>query len=312
MSISGSNYMSGEDKITSWFAEKSDAPADMFPIGIGDDMAQIAAPGGSLLVTTDMLLDGTHFDLASAGFEQAGYKAMAASLSDCAAMASVPVCAVCAVALAEGTTQDDLKLLHDGIRRAGDEFSCYLIGGDITSWKGDGRFAVNITMLSRPSEKCAPVRRNGAKPGDVICVTGTLGGAISGKHLTFTPRVREALAIAGIAKINSMMDISDGISTDLKRICDQSGVGAMLNESLLPLSDAALQCGDPTAAALNDGEDFELLFTLSESEYEKLIAAWVMETPINRVGLINETSRLKIKRKDGNIEDIAPSGYDHL
>lgn len=304
--------MNGEDKITSWFANQSDAPADKFPIGIGDDMAQIVAPQGSLLVTTDMLLDGTHFDLASAGYERAGYKAMAASLSDCAAMATIPVCAVCAVALPKGTNGEDLKQLYAGIARAGDKFGCYLIGGDITAWQGEGRFAVNITMLSKPSENCQPTRRNGARPGDVICVTGTLGGSIFGKHLAFTPRVKEALKITELVRVNSMMDISDGISTDLKRICDQSQTGALLDESLIPISDAALKRDDPIAAAINDGEDFELLFTLTEPDYNKLISKWNMETPITRIGSTDDTGVVKIKRKDGKVEAVTAKGYEHL
>lgn len=304
--------MSGaEDRITSWFAEHSDAPAELFPIGIGDDMAQVAC-SGSVLITVDMLLDGVHFELADAGYEQAGYKAMAASLSDCAAMATVPVCAVCAAALPEGTTQHDLKQLYSGITRSGNMFGCYLIGGDITAWRGAGRFAVNITMLSRPSKKCAPVRRNGAKPGDVICVTGTLGGAVKGRHLTFTPRVREALQIAGTVTVNAMMDISDGLSTDLNRICARSGVGALIEEEFIPVSPAALDDSDPVASALNDGEDFELLFTLGRGDYEKLADQWDMETPISRVGFINDSRSIKIVRKDGQVEDVPAKGYDHL
>jgi thiamine-monophosphate kinase len=301
----------GEDKITSWFADQSDAPADMFPIGIGDDMAQITADKGSVLITTDMLLDGTHFDISQAGYEQAGYKAMAASLSDCAAMATVPVCAVAAVALPAGTPPEALRELHKGIVRAGNMFGCYLIGGDITAWQGEGRFAVNITMLSKPGS-CLPVQRCGAKAGDIVCVTGTLGGAIKGKHLHFTPRVKEALRIVEIAAVNSMMDISDGISTDLKRICDKSGVGATLDGRDVPLSMAAMELDDPLGAAMNDGEDFELLFTLAPKEYDKLIDKWDIPVPISNIGVIRQESGISLVMKDGRVADLAPKGYDHL
>ena len=301
-----------EDQITGWFAQQSKINASRFPIGIGDDMAQVCvAPSESVLITTDMLLDGAHFDLAHCTLEQAGYKAMAASLSDCAAMATMPVCAVCAVGLPTAFGGEELKTLHAGLVRSGRMFGCELIGGDITKWQGgSARLALCVTMLSVPSGHHAPVRRNGAKAGDCVCVTGTLGGSLAGKHLAFVPRVHEALAITKAVRLNAMMDLTDGLSTDLNRICTQSRVGAIIEAAALPLSEAARHAANPVAAALNDGEDFELLMTLSPHEYQKLAA--LTEMPITRIGQITAEAGMKLRLADGTVAPLEPKGFDHL
>ncbi|AQQ70276.1 Thiamine-monophosphate kinase [Limihaloglobus sulfuriphilus] len=304
--------MSSESKITEYFAAAQQLDPVRFPIGIGDDMAQICTEDiKSVLVTTDMLLDGTHFDLSGGDrLELVGYKSMAASLSDCAAMASIPVAAVVSVALPAGFGEDKLKRLHAGILDAASRYNCPLIGGDITGWKSsDDRLAVSVTMFSKLPLGAEPIKRSTAQPGDRIYVTGSLGGSIRGRHLEFTPRIEEALRLRGLAKITAMMDISDGLSTDLNHICRLSGVGAVVYAEKIPVS--SLPDVD-LSSALNDGEDFELLFTVAAKDSGGLESGWKMPAKITCIGEVTDKKDVMIEFPDGRIEPLRAGGYDHL
>ncbi len=295
----------GETELVQYFAAKGKVNPAKFPIGIGDDMAQVRlARGDWVLITTDMLLDGVHFDTKKATLEQIGYKSMAASLSDCAAMATIPLAAVVSVALPRNFGAAKLKKLHKGILIAAKRYNCPLIGGDMTSWTKP--LAVSVSMLSVPG-KTKPVKRSDAKTGDLICVTGTLGGSLAGKHLNFEPRLKESLVIAR-AGANSMIDISDGLSTDLNHICRLSKKGAVIFSDKIPVSKNA----KGLSAALNDGEDFELLFTIPQKKFERLKKQWHFKIKLTVIGTIEKGSSVKIKMQDGKIVKLRPAGFDHL
>lgn len=296
---------SDETELVRYFAAKGKLNPAKFPIGIGDDMAQVRLNrGSSVLITTDMLLDGVHFDSKKATLEQIGYKSMAASLSDCAAMATIPVAAVVSVALPRNFGPQKLKKLHKGILIAAKRYNCPLIGGDMTSWTKP--LAVSVAMISRPGET-KPVRRSTAKVGDIICVTGTLGGSLARRHLEFEPRLKESLLIAE-AGANAMIDISDGLSTDLNHICRLSKKGAVIYADKIPVSRSA----GTLDAALNDGEDFELLFTIPHRKFECLRKQWRFKAKLSAIGRITKDLSVRIKMPDGKIINFLPKGYDHL
>jgi thiamine-monophosphate kinase len=251
-----------------------------------------------------MLLDGVHFDTKKATLEQIGYKTMAASLSDCAAMATIPLAAVVSVGLPRNFGSQKLKRLHKGILIAAKKYNCPLVGGDMTSWNKP--LAISVSMLSVPG-KTKPVQRSTAKIGDFVCVTGTVGGSLAGKHLIFEPRIKEALAVAA-AGANSMMDISDGLSTDLNHICRLSKKGAIIEAEKIPISKNARNLN----SALNDGEDFELLFTMPQKKFERLKKHWRFKVKLTAIGKITGDKLVKIKMRNGKIIKLLPGGYDHL
>src|SRR5579883_585153 len=191
-----------------WLRKRTPSAARVL-LGPGDDTAALSWPGDvPCLVTTDMLLDGSCFVLAEAGPRRVGRKAMAVNLSDIAAMAGRPVAAVVSVGLPREGGRALAEELYRGLREAADAFDTAVVGGDTNSW--DGPLVVGVTLLGEATER-GPVRRSGARPGDWLLATGDFGGSILGKHLDFTPRVREALALHAAAPLRAMIDVSDGL-----------------------------------------------------------------------------------------------------
>ena len=246
------------------------------PLGIGDDAALVTG-GGSTLVAADLLLEGRHFTVppeASARLAAAalvGRKALAVNLSDVAAMAGRPVAAFVSVAHHRAYGPAFAERLHAGLADTADEFGVAVAGGDTTVW--DGPVVVNVTLLGEVAGGRA-VTRGGAKPGDRVFVTGPLGGSLpTGRHLTFPPRVSEALALHAAVELRAMIDISDGLAADLAHVAAESGVAIVLHADKVPRTAAALADPDPLARALTDGEDFELAFAVSAADAGRLRSA---------------------------------------
>jgi thiamine-monophosphate kinase len=282
-------------------------------IAIGDDCAALKfAPDREVLVTTDMLMDGRHFVLAEVGAEAVGRKALGVNLSDIAAMAGVPIAAVVALALPRMDGAVIADGLMDGMLPMAESFGLSLVGGDTNAW--DGPLVITVTILGQTTER-GPLRRSGARPGDVILVTGPLGGSLLGRHLSPTPRIHEALALAKADTIHAMIDISDGLAADLGHILEESGdLGAVLDAASIPISPDAVTMShhdDRTTLdhALHDGEDFELCLTVPPDAAARLLAN--PPCPLYSIGHIMAEPGLRLA-SHGHVEAIVMRGFDHL
>jgi thiamine-monophosphate kinase len=305
----------GEFGLIRWIAGRTAAHARV-PVGIGDDCAVVTfTPGADVLVTTDMLMDGRHFRLERDGPLAVGYKALGVNLSDIAAMAGRPVAAVVAVALPRATAPEVARGLFEGMAPLADEFEVALAGGDTNAW--DGPLVVSITVLGEAVAP-GPVRRSGAEPGDLIYVTGPLGGSLLGRHLRPRPRIREALALHELVRLHAMIDLSDGLASDLAHILEASGgLGAVLDTAAIPVHpDAQLQASQdgrtPLEHALGDGEDFELCFTAAPGDAAKLDAQPLKGITLHRVGTLTGSPGVWLRHADGRIEPLTVRGFDHL
>jgi thiamine-monophosphate kinase len=280
-------------------------------IGPGDDTAALHWPSGKpLLVTTDMLLEGSCFRLAEAGPRRVGRKAMAVNLSDIAAMAGKPIAAVVSVGLPREGGRALAEELYRGLREMADAFGTAIIGGDTNSWEGP--LVMSVTVLGEATER-GPVRRSGTRPGDWLFVTGPLGGSIRGKHLDFTPRVREALALHAAVPLRAMIDISDGLAADVNHLCEESRCGAVLRAESIPITSEARTLNDgraPLDHALSDGEDFELAFAVTPEDGHTLLAT----QPVAGITLahVGEFVEAGLWLEEGETRRaLPPAGYVH-
>lgn len=309
-------------------------------LSAGDDGAVIDQFGRQTVISTDLLLEGIHFDLSYTPLKHLGYKSVVVNLSDIYAMNATPTQIVMSIGFSNRFSLEALDEFYAGVYAACEQYNVDLIGGDTTSSKKG--FVISVTAIG----EVAPdnyVKRSGAKSGDLICVSGELGGAFLGLTLLerekkifeetgaqpdlegqsyivgrlLKPEARkdiiEYFAEAEI-KPSSMMDLSDGLSSDIMHICKQSDVGCVLYEDKFPLNDEAkafaykLQL-DPTACALSGGEDYELLFTVSQADYEKIKT----NPSISIIGYITDAAEGKhLVTRGGNKHELVAQGWNHL
>ncbi|MDA0832800.1 MAG: thiamine-phosphate kinase [Planctomycetota bacterium] len=282
-------------------------------LGIGDDAALIDfVDSYNAVVTTDMLMEGTDFTFPPASPFLAGRKSLAVNLSDLAAMGAVPHSAFVSVSLPRrGKTWTEE--FFGGLFDLAKEFDIAIAGGDTNSW--DGPLVVSITALGTPGPR-GVITRSGAQPGDWIFATGEFGGSIAGHHLTFIPRIREALSLTHHVDVHAMIDVSDGLASDLRHLLEASGVGAIVDATHIPISSAAWELSviDGKTAlehALGDGEDFELVFCVSPSDGQRLLDNPIEEIRYTPIGVITDEAHYLLNNERGETSPMPQLGWVH-
>ena len=308
-------------------------------LGVGDDAAVIDHFGKQTVVTTDLLIEGVHFDLMYTPLKHLGYKSVVVNLSDIYAMNATPTQITVSIGISNRFSVEAISEFYEGIYAACEKYGVDLIGGDTsTSQKG---FVISVTAIGEVTPGNY-VRRNTAQKGDLICCSGDLGAAYVGllflereKQIYLeSPQVQpdlegESYVIGRLLKPEArkdiveflemqnivptaMMDVSDGLSSEILHICEQSQLGCVLYEEKLPIAEEMRKAAfkfeiDPTACALSGGEDYELLFTMKQSDYEKI----VLNEQISVIGYMTDAAEgIKINTKGGQIHNITAQGWN--
>ena len=308
-------------------APKSQAQRGLL-LGIGDDAALFAPRRGyQTILSCDWFLEGTHFLRDKHPADAVGWKCLARAVSDIAAMGGEPRCFLLSLALPETFTGRWLDEFLGGLRRAARKFKCPLAGGDTTRRR---EVLVNVTVVGEVRTGCA-VLRSGARPGDLLFVSGRLGEAELGlrmlrgktridkkdaalrKHLYPEPRVALGCWLSETRLATAMIDLSDGLSTDLPRLCAASGFGARIEAAKIPAVRVAALRGakrlDPLDLALNGGDDYELLFTVHPEKARRLPATF-HGIPLTAIGEITRERSLTLLASDGRKKPLRPRGWD--
>jgi thiamine-monophosphate kinase len=308
-------------------------------VGIGDDCAVLRPSAGNhLLATTDLLIEGVHFRRCSAEPADIGWKSLAVNLSDVASMGGRPRWALVALACPEATLAHEVEGFYDGLERLAREHGTAIVGGD-TSVSPAG-WTINITLLGETPHR--PLLRSTARPGDVIAVTGPLGrsaaglavlerpgplpalqpdvrGEVVAAHLRPRPRVQEGQWLGATGAVTSMIDLSDGLATDLGHVTEESGVGARVDLDRVPVDACVRQVAevvghDPLAWATGGGEDYELLLTCRSGDFGHLAAglAGATGTSLHAVGeILGGTGGIEFVDAQGRARPVGP-GFEHF
>lgn len=283
-------------------------------VGPGDDCALVRVGGTDVLLKVDQLVEGRHFVRGTA-IDRIARKAMARPVSDIAAMGGTPTCALAACVLPKGFARADQ--LFDAVHSWAGRFGAPVVGGDISSANdADAPLTLSITVMGTPHARRGPVLRSGARAGDEVWVTGALGDSFaSGRHLTFTPRLREAAWLCDALgdALHAMLDLSDGLGRDAGRIAEASGVRLVLEAAALPLHPRS-EGGEPDPIrAAGEGEDHELLFCVAPGAIDPLLIA-AAPTPISRIGHVEPGSGCVLMIRDGDTTramDASELGWEH-
>ncbi len=293
---------------------------DFVVTGAGDDCAvlELGAPDTQTLFKTDAVVEGVHFT-ADTEPERVGRKALARCLSDIAAMGGTPTAAVVTLGLPRGFDPERVKALYRGLNRLAAQYQVAVVGGETTT--NPGGWLVNVALLGTVPRGRARLR-SGAKVGEALFVTGDLGGSLAGKHLDFEPRLAEGRWLLQFAGVSAVMDLSDGLASDLPKLLSASGVpGAELRKSAVPVSRAAREHArtsdlaiPPFVAAVTDGEDFELLFTVQSNRAVAVLDEWKEQFPgvrLSCIGKLTEKAGVWVRGDDG-LRPLPTRGYEHF
>ena len=280
-------------------------------VGIGDDAAVIQTPWSDTVACTDQIIDGVDFESTGHELSDVGYKAMVINLSDIAAMGAQPDSALVTLSLPRENATKIAGDVYEGIIEAAKQFNVAIAGGDLSTYEGP--LAISVTLLGHVSGG-VPWLRSGAVEGDVVLASGSFGGSISGRHLRPTPRLELAAAVRELANVHAAIDVSDGLSLDLDRMCASSGFGVELDVDAIPIHHDAIKLSAKTGRtpfqhAWSDGEDFELLLAVPPGDAERLLAA-DLPAPLTAIGKIVGRTGLW-KNQNGKFLRLAPQGYVH-